>query len=137
MISIRFAINIIPRKPGKYTLLPSTIVAAVDDTSSPRRQRRNSFFDDPFMDSPFFGGPQYNTIKCAAETQPITLDVKEPPADSRPYSYTGLAEPCSIIVTADKTDVYVGDPIVLSITLQGPRFPQSIILPKLSEAPAF
>ena len=136
-ISIQFAINVIPRKPGIHQIQPSTVLCEVIDTSSPRRrQNRNSFFDDPFMNSPFFG-QQYNTVKCAAETSPIKLEVKEPPSSNRPYSYTGLAEPCSISVTADKTDVYVGDPIVLSITLQGPRFPQSIILPKLNEAPAF
>lgn len=129
---ITFAITVIPRKHGTFSIPPTTIVCeAIDTSRRPQRRTRRGFFDDPFFDSPF--SRNHPTVKCSAESQPLTLTVKEPPADNRPASYTGLAEPCTIATTADKTDVYVGDPIVLSITLKGPRFPNSIILPKLSQ----
>lgn len=138
-ITISFGVTVVPRKAGEYVLAPAQIVCDIVDTSSPRRQsrRRGGFpFDDDFFDNPFFG-PQYNTKKCAAETAGVTLTVKEPPTEGRPVSYTGLAEACTLSCTADRTDVYAGDPIVLSITLKGPRFPQAVRLPKLSSLPGF
>ncbi|MGN0880194.1 MAG: BatD family protein [Oligosphaeraceae bacterium] len=135
---LTFDLTLIPRQPGTHTLPPAAVVCEVVDaeaTQTRRRSRRSPFDDDAFF-SPFFGR-QPVTVRCAAQTAPIDLTVVEPPADTRPASYTGLAEPCSLTVTADQTNVHVGDPIVLSITVRGPRFPQSIRLPRLAALPGF
>lgn len=137
-LSLTFDLTLIPRQPGKHTLPPASIVCEVVDaeaTQTRRRPRRSPFDDDPFF-SPFFGR-QPVTVRCAAQTKPLDLTVVEPPADTRPPSYTGLAEPCTLTVTADQTSVHVGDPIVLSITVRGPRFPQSVRLPRLAALPGF
>ncbi len=135
---LTFDFTLIPRQPGTHTLPAAAVVCEVVDTEATqarRRTRRSPFDDDAFF-SPFFGR-QPVTVRCAAQTAPIDLTVVEPPADTRPASYTGLAEPCTLTVTADQTNVHVGDPIVLSITVRGPRFPQSIRLPRLAALPGF
>lgn len=141
-LKLTFALTLIPRKPGSLTLKPASLICEIIDqeaTRQARNQRRRSR-RDPFDDD-FFSGFGFSqrvvTTTCAAHTRPLSLTVVEPPAENRPASYTGLAEPCTVSVTADQTQVHVGDPIVLNITIAGPKFPQSLRLPKLAALPHF
>lgn len=133
-----FRINAIPRKPGNWKFDGASLICDVVDRTSPKRKQRQSPFGGfPFEDDPFFGGTPYNTRKCSAESPKIEITVKEPPKENRPIAYAGLAEPCTITVEADKTSVYVGDPIILSITIKGPRFLNAVKLPRIGEQPNF
>jgi hypothetical protein len=98
-------------------------------------QRRRSFFDNRWEISRT--RPVVGTIEQAA------IEVKAPPREGRPPSFTGAVGRFDIDVSAKPTDVAVGDPVTLTMTitdrtpagtrLEGLRPPNLDEVPGMSE----
>jgi len=123
----------IPLKPGTWSLPESTVLCEIEDTRAGRApSRRRSPFDD--FDS-FFGGSRTSTRKISVSAAPVTITVKALPTENQPDNFSGIVGDCSISATAEPLEVNVGDPIILTITLRGPRFLDHLKLPPLETLP--
>ncbi len=84
-------------------------------------QRRNSLFDSPFMNDPFFddffGQYSRRQVKIASPEQSIT--VQDLPAKGRPADFNGAIGLFSLAVSADPVKGKVGDPITLKMNITG------------------
>jgi len=98
-----FERTIVPRKAGTFTLGPATVIAAVADRSS------RSPWD----------APRYRRV--TATSDPITITVNELPKEGRPSNFSGLVGSYEIEAAATPTDVGVGDPITMQVTVRGPE----------------
>lgn len=109
-------IRVTPRRPGKITLPPKAMTVIFRDPSTPTR-RRGRFFDD-FFDDPFFGGSS-NLLKTTIASEEATLNVLDFPEEGKPDNFSGLIGPLTATAAIDLPEAQVGDPITLTITLQG------------------
>ncbi len=119
-------------KEGKHPLsmeLEATLLI-------PQRNRRSStfgnrgFFQDDFFDD-FFGNYQSKTVTLASPE--IELDALPLPLTGKPKDFSGAIGDFSLHIQADPTDVEVGEPITLTMTIAGrgnfdrvtaPHFPE-------------
>ncbi|MBL8745564.1 MAG: BatD family protein [Phycisphaerae bacterium] len=93
---------IIPREAGRVQIGPAT--ASVDLIE----RKAMSIFD------------RDQTRRVVVPSNPLFLNVKPLPADGRPANFNGLVGRYKIGVRASPTEVNVGDPITLSIRVEGP-----------------
>ncbi len=126
--------TLIPSQPGKFSLDP--IVATLRKV---KQRRRSSPFDD-FG----FGNSMMRELmgerRRADETElgravgaPLSLTVSPFPEKDRPASFAGAVGPgFSLEVSADRTVVHVGDPISLTVAVQGAGNIENVSLPSLS-----
>jgi len=105
---------IFPIIPGELKVSPARLNCNL--LIKERRQRRGSSFDDLFDD--FFGGSQ-RKYTVERETNPITLKVKPLPEEGKPEEFNGSVGSFDMRVEAKTTEVNVGDPITLSISVYG------------------
>ncbi|MCQ2403386.1 MAG: BatD family protein [Lentisphaeria bacterium] len=123
-------LRLTPKHPGKFTIPPSCMNYYT--ASQDNRRRSRGFFDDPFFDDPFdglFGGGSLKENTAASDE--VILTVEDFPEEGRPENYSGLIGPLTASVHADITDVYVGDPITITITLHGNTLNEEDRLPDL------
>ncbi len=113
-----FTRQLVPLKAGEFELAPARLV--VDEAI---RWRRTLF------------GERIPTHaqKRRVQDRPHTLTVRELPAAGRPESFTGtVGQGYRLDVSADRSVVQVGDPIRLTLTLQGDAAVETATLPPLS-----
>jgi len=125
---------IIPLRSGAFELAEGAVSCdAPDDRAFGRRSR--SPFDDPFFrdffSDDFFG--RRNLRKFVTPARAVTLIAKDLPMEGRPRDFTGHVGSFEIAASAAPTEVNVGDPITLTITLSGPEYLDHITLPPLAK----
>lgn len=94
--SFEFELLVTPRRAGDLTLGPISV--SYDERVSRRSTRR-----------------------VLARTDPILIHAVELPEDGRPAGFGGLLGTHAIDAAATPTDVNVGDPIELTVTISGPE----------------
>ncbi len=88
----------------------------------PQRSRRSSlfnnrgFFQDDLFDD-FFGSYQSKTVRLATPITPI--EALPLPLSNKPVDFTGAIGDFTLDVQATPTDIEVGDPITLTMTIHG------------------
>ncbi|MBZ0172216.1 MAG: BatD family protein, partial [Phycisphaerales bacterium] len=100
--TFEFDLLITPTRAGELTLGPITVSF---DERVARRSTRRVF----------------------AQSEPIVINVLELPKLGRPDNFTGLLGTHAIDATASPTDVNVGDPIELVVTISGPEPMQGVL----------
>ncbi len=124
----------IPLKPGTYRLPESTVLCEIEDPrTASQPSRRRSPFDD--FDG-FFSGSRTQTRKISVSAPPVSITVKPLPSENQPENFSGIVGDCKISASAEPLEVNVGDPIILTINLAGPRFLEHLKLPPLDSLPA-
>lgn len=116
--------TIVPRKAGTYELGPATVAF----TQTVRTRRRSVF------DSPLFGADSPTQVVASPA---ITLEVVPLPSQGRPAGFSGLVGRFAIEAKAEPTEVRVGDPITLTISVTGDGPPDEIPTLDLSRVPGF
>jgi hypothetical protein len=91
-----------PTQAGKLSIEPAVVAMAIRAST------------DPF-DSLFFQSSE--TIRRS--TKPLTLEVKPLPAAGRPADFSGAVGEFRLEAKLDKEQVSAGDPLTLSVSLQG------------------
>ena len=137
--SLLFSKILIPKKAGKLTIPPSTLLCAAEKektTLSPRG-RRNAFqypayFDNTFFDQNLSDG---HYLRIYTESAPLALEVKPLPTEGRPALFNGMVGNFSIAVSADPVNVRVGEPITLTITVSSTGWVENIFFPPLRYQP--
>ncbi len=135
---LEFSKILIPKKSGTLVIPPSTLLCAAENEKEINNKNRRSAFQYPaYFDNTFFDqnatGDQWKRVY--AESAPPTLEVKPLPMDGRPDLFNGMVGDFSIAVAAEPTDVRVGEPITLTITLTAARFMETIFLEPLRYQP--
>lgn len=115
---------IVPKSAGEVTLASST--ASFSAVTS-RRQRSRSLFDDFSL----LGQKNYENIVVPGND--LTLTVKPLPEAGRPADYSGLVGRYTLSATASPTNVNVGDPITLTLALNGSEYLKHFEFPSLQK----
>jgi len=137
--SLAFSKILIPKKAGKLSISPSTLLCAAEKekkTLSPRG-RHNAFqypayFDNTFFDQNLTDG---DYVRIYTESAPLALEVKLLPAEGRPALFNGMVGDFTIAVSADPVAVRVGEPVTLAITVASAGFMENIFFPPLRYQP--
>jgi len=127
--TITFSKVLIPKKPGDLTIEPATVACEI--LSGYRRSQRRSPFGDDFF-SGVFGGRQGVYKKVVVPSNALRLKVEQIPIQGKPANFAGHIGKYKISSQATPTNVNVGDPITLTITLSGPEYLDQVSLPPLS-----
>ena len=127
-IDIVFSQVLIPRQPGQITLPGSTVVCEVFAPNATPGRRRGPF-SNPLFDDPFMRQGSYRRAAVASNAPVLT--VKPLPEAGRPADFAGHVGAYRLRVTAEPTEVNVGDPITLTLELSGPEFLEPVPGPDL------
>lgn len=137
--TVSFTKIAIPVKPGEFPLSPATLltsyVAPPDKGNSGSGWKTNypSYFNNNFFAT--IEGETYE--KYFAASKPRTLRVLPLPDAGRPRDFAGQVGKCRVTVAASPTVLGAGDPITLTIVIDGCEFPEVVELPVLGEQTAF
>ena len=133
--ALSFQKILIPRKTGDLHIPPAYLLCAVKNDE--KSGSRNAFQYPAYFDNAFFlqniSSRDYTPVYT--ESAPLLLHVKPLPAKGRPPFFTGLVGDYSIQVSAQPTELRVGDPLQLSITIHSSGRMEQIELPPLSLQP--
>ena len=117
---------LIPQKAGRVSLLPATVAFEVKVGSRPTRSQG--------LFSGVFGRQNQDVYKKSViPSNALTLEVADLPVEGRPSKFSGHVGNYQIETTAIPTEVNVGDPITLTISISGTEFLDHIDLPPLQE----
>lgn len=122
-----FRTYIIPIRPGNLQLGPVSLRVAVPKPGGNRRG--NPLFG-------FFGEEmEFRAITVTAE--PIPLKVEPLPTAGQPTNFSGAVGRFECAVSANPTNIAVGDPVTLKIELRGDTLLENVNLPSLSDWKGF
>ncbi|HBS28962.1 MAG TPA: hypothetical protein DEB06_05825 [Phycisphaerales bacterium] len=108
---------LIPRRAGSFVIGPATAACEV------MVAERRTIFDRDV------------TRRAVVPSNPVRIEVRPLPTEGRPPNFNGLVGRYLISTEASESEVSVGDPIRLSITVRGP-LPGSVPAPDLERQPA-
>lgn len=123
----RFKTRVTALAAGTFNLSPRLRVNVV--VPGDRSRRRDPFFGDSFFDG-FFN--RVETRPQIVETRPLALQISDLPTDGRPSSFSGAVGRYSFDVTASPLDLRVGEPITLTMRIQGNGSMDAISAPKVN-----
>ena len=124
--TLEFSMVVIPRRAGSF-VIPEFVVAC--ESASGRVSRRD-FFDDFFRDD-FFSFRRGEIEKFVVPSNKLSLLVRDLPSEGRPPGFAGHVGEYRISASAEPTEVNIGDPITLTVTLEGPEYLERVELPPL------
>lgn len=117
---ISLEMELTPRRPGSYTIPVSTLEILYTE-ADPQPTSFFGFLDFP---DPFSSRMVQETLISPA----VTLEVEDFPQEGRPDGFSGLLGPLQVSASVDQTSPRVGDPIQLTLRLQGEGLsPQSTL----------
>ena len=136
--ALQFSKLLIPKKSGQLIIPPATLLCAAEKEKAVNNKTRRSAFQYPaYFDNTFFDqnvtGDQWTRI--FTESQSIVLDVKPLPSEGRPDLFNGMVGAYSIAVSAEPTQVRVGDPITLTVKITAARYMENIFFEPLRYQP--
>ncbi len=119
------------RKPGSFQTPEATVASKALAGYSGRQQRRNPF--DGFFDDDLFSPGRraiYKTFFSRAE--PVVLTVLPLPEEGKPPDFAGWVGRFQVEASASPTEVSVGDPITLTLSVSGSEYLDKVELPPLA-----
>ena len=124
---LQFDTEAVPVRSGTLALGPASIRCQVVARRTPRGRRRSSspFGEDPFESffnrgsilEDFFGQTQLYPVTVNAA--PISIDVLPLPEEGKPADFQGAVGHFSLDVTAVPSRAQVGEPVTVTMTVQG------------------
>jgi hypothetical protein len=123
---VRYAL--FPTDAGPKRIAPSRLKATIASRSKGRRNPFSIFGDDIF--GRFDRGEAVNLT-----TKPISLTVLPLPADGKPDDFSGLVGKFSLDIHADQLTASVGDPLTVTLTVQGRGNIKSAPMPSFDTIP--
>ena len=123
--TITFQKVLIPVSSGDVTIEPATVACS----ALTGYERQRSLFDDDF-----FGTGRRRVYKTVVvPSNGLNLRISDLPLKGKPLDFAGHVGEYKIETHATPTDVNVGDPITLTLSLSGPDFLEHVDLPPLGE----
>lgn len=136
---LEFETQAVPVRPGTLVLGPASIKCQVVAPRRPRRPRSSPFGNDPFQDffnnrgsllEDFFGQAQLYPVTVSAT--PIPIEVLPLPGEGTPDDFQGAVGHFTLDVNAVPPHVQVGEPVTVTMTIQGEGNFDTVTAPKLS-----
>ncbi|MCK4350200.1 MAG: BatD family protein, partial [Candidatus Krumholzibacteria bacterium] len=124
--TLTFKIAMISKSPGSF-VIPEFVVAC--ESATGRVSRRN-FFDDFFRDD-FFSLRRGKIKKYVVPSNRLSLLVRGLPTEGCPPGFAGHVGEYRIGASAEPAEVNIGDPITLTLTIEGPDYLEHINMPPL------
>lgn len=136
--ALKFSKILIPKKSGNVVLTPATLLCAAEKEKAVNNKTRRSAFQYPaYFDNTFFDqnatGDQWTRIYT--ESNPLELEIKPLPTTSRPALFNGMVGDYTIEVSAEPTQVRVGDPITLTVKITAAEYMENIFFQPLRYQP--
>lgn len=125
--TLQFSIAVIPQRSGTFAI-PEFIVACESGTGV---RNRRDFFNDFFGDD-VLGKWRGSLRKYVVPSNTLTLGVKELPTEGRPAAFAGHVGEFRVKMAAEPVEVNIGDPITLTVILEGPDYLGRVDLPSLA-----
>lgn len=122
---------IAPIKTGKLSFGPC---AARVQVAAPQQNRPRGPWDDSLFDS-FFHRAQVREVTVTIDAIPV--EVLPLPAEGRPAEFTGTVGQWRLEMTAKPTDLPVGEPITVNITISGTGNIETVPTPSLGALDGF
>ncbi len=125
----RFRTRVRALAAGTYRLTPQLRVQLLIE----RRERRRQPFDDffpGFPDLPGFGRVERQPVDLPVS--PLEIAVRPLPAEGRPASFTGGVGRFNFDVTVEPTELAVGDPLTVRLTIEGEGNADALPAPPLN-----
>ncbi|MBO4345098.1 MAG: BatD family protein [Victivallales bacterium] len=132
MRCLSFSRPVTAMKAGDFRLEAGTVMCEIPNKRA-RARRSASPFDDSFFDGFFDRTPMRSVL---IKGNAVNLQVKELPQEGLPDDFTGILGRCSLAVAANPVDVNVGDPIVMTLSVSGLAYPDSVRIPKIASMAA-
>jgi len=124
---VEFSALLTPTRTGTITVGPAVIGGNIlYKTNVQHNPFGNSVFDDNFF-SNFFGGFQKKTIRVTSA--PLQLTVQDVPAEGKPADFSGAVGQFNFEANLSPTQVKVGDPVTLRMTVSGLGDLKTVTLP--------
>jgi hypothetical protein len=116
---------------GSFPLQPALRVGVVDPNQQRQQQRDpfGGFFDDPFR------GPSATPVNVAMPSADLTI--RPIPEDGRPADYNGAVGQFEFAVDVRPRELKVGEPITVSLRLQGAGNIAAAIPPSYRDSDSF
>ncbi len=124
--TLNFRIAMIPKRPGSF-VIPEFLVACESATG---RVSRRDFFDDFFRDD-FFSFRRGEIKKYVVPSNKLSLLVRDLPTEGRPSGFAGHVGEYRLTASAEPAEVNIGDPITLTLTIEGSDYLEHIKMPPL------
>jgi hypothetical protein len=136
--SLSFSSLLIPKKGGKLIIAPASLLCAAEQEKENTPKNRRAAFQYPaYFDNTFFDqnvtGDQWTRI--FTESKPLELDVKPLPTENCPPLFNGMVGDYSIAVSAEPTQVRVGEPITLTVEITAKGYMENIFFQPLRYQP--
>ncbi|MDF7806521.1 BatD family protein [Pontiellaceae bacterium B12219] len=136
--ALSFSTLLIPKKSGKLIIAPASLLCAAEKENENAPKNRRSAFQYPaYFDNTFFDqnvtGDQW--VRIYTESEPLELDVKPLPTENRPPLFNGMVGDYSIAVSAEPTQVRVGEPITLTVKITAEGYMENIFFQPLRYQP--
>jgi len=133
---VEFGTNLYSTRTGKLNLGPAKVKGNVliPNAKRIRRKRGGSIFEDTFFDD-FFSSVQRQSVMISSLEMPVTI--LPLPETNKPIDFSGGVGQYDFNVTASPSDVSVGDPITIRITISGEGDLKAVSLPSLKEGDHF
>ncbi|MFA5260438.1 MAG: BatD family protein [Candidatus Omnitrophota bacterium] len=135
--AITFYAQVYPTRPGTLTLGPAEIVC---DILFKNPQARSPFGRaDGLLNDSFFRGlfEDYDQQTISIKSADLKIPVLPLPDEGRPKDFSGAVGQYKFDATVTPTDVKVGDPLTVRMTVTGNGNPDAVQMPTLEGEGAF
>lgn len=138
---LEFRTTIFGTRPGDYKLGPAKLKCNI---AVRKRVRNMSVLNDDFMNEQAGGSPYFDDFFTRYERYPVELKSEEMrlmlsplPAEGRPIDFSGAIGDYQFIFQAGPKKVKVGDPVTLTMEINGTGNFNTVIIPKLENIEGF
>lgn len=114
-----------PTKTGDLEIGPAGIMCFVEERA--RRRSRDLFSD--FFDRDFFGRSLTEQRPISLTTDPVRIHVRALPESGRPAGFSGSVGRYTVSADVDSRDARAGEPVTLTVKVQGSGHIQTIGAP--------
>ena len=138
---LEFRTTIFGTRPGDYKLGPAKLKCNI---AVRKRVRNISALSDDFMNEQGGGSPYFDDFFTRYERYPVELKSEETrlilsplPAEGKPIDFSGAIGDYQFIFQAGPKKVKVGDPVTLTMEINGTGNFNTVIIPKLENVEGF
>lgn len=133
--AVLYQAALFPQKSGEITIEPKKLNCTAQIRTEGRRKSRDPFFDS-FFDDPFFNS-QFENVRMSIESNPVKINVKPLPVDSKPAGYSGAVGRFNLQGSIDNTELTVNDAATIKLEVNGSGNLELINTPDINWPPDF
>jgi hypothetical protein len=136
---VSFSKIVIPSKPGEHVMPAASLLGSYVEPSENEKRARGWKTNYPsYFNNNFFEGIEDQKFKkYYVRSKQQTIHVLPLPDAGKPHDFSDQVGKRTISVTASPNVVAAGDPITLTIVMDGCEFPEVAVLPALNQQIAF